>query len=437
MDFRNAIITALGLQDVELTDIKFFKKDLRVVVHCRQKRGPHSCCHRCGSTLGNLHDWYTKTMTAPPFGVFQRVKILLKCFRARCERCAKNVLAYCSFVHPKHRSMTCGFAETAGRLMEELTCRGVGRWFDKSAMQMLRLDQSRMKYMLQFLKIPDAGWSALSADEVHHRTIRLKRKNYFSKRWQAEFITNLVCPEEGKVLFNAVGRTKRSLEDCFKVLSPGQKMAVEWFACDVHEPFMVATKKHLPNAKICVDRFHLVQLLNKAFDVVRKAEFKKAESQFEKNMLLPTRRFVMVSREVKTPKEVKMLAKLRGLNESIHNAMLLVENFHATLECKTVPGFRKALVEWYQLVRESKLAPLRKFAKTIRNYRKEIENYIQSRLTTAVSEGLNNKIKALKRAGGGYKTVTYFRNKILQRCGYLNHRSIPTDHHLFEVPNPK
>ncbi len=56
------------------------------------------------------------------------------------------------------------------------------------------------------------------------------------------------------------------MEDCFSVLSEGQKLAVEWFACDIHEPFISAAKKHLPNAKICVDRFHLVQLLNNAFD---------------------------------------------------------------------------------------------------------------------------------------------------------------------------
>ena len=110
-----------------------------------------------------------------------------------------------------------------------------------------------------------------------------------------------------------------------------------------------------------------------------------------------------------------MLKRLRELNEPIHNAMLLVENFHAALESKTVPTFRKAMVDWYQLVREAKLYPLRRFAKTIRRYRDEIENYIKSRLTTAVSEGLNNKIKMLKRAGGGYKTPLYFRNKILQR----------------------
>jgi len=437
MDFENAIISALGLQDVEILDIKLFQSDLRAEIKCKQNRGPHSVCQECRGPLGNLKDWRTKKMTAPPFGVYQHVTVKYKYFRAACASCTGNTRARCTWTHPKHRSMTCGFAETAGRLMEELTCRGVARWFGKSPMQMLRLDQSRMKYMLQFLKIPEAGWSALSADEVHHRTVRLQRKNYFSKRWQAEFITNLVCPEEGKVLFNAVGRSQSALESCFAVLSPGQKMAVEWFACDVHEPFMAASRKHLPNAKICVDRFHLAQLANKAFDVVRKAEFKKAESLFERNMLLPARRFVLVSRETKTPKEMKMLAKLRKINEPIHNAMLLIESFHAALDCKTVSVFRTAMVEWNKLVREAKLPAMRRFAKTVRRYRTQIENYIQSRLTTAVSEGINNKIKALKRAGGGYKTAPYFRNKILQRCGYLNHRSIPTDHLLFEVTNPQ
>lgn len=437
MDFQKAIISALGLQDVEITDIKLFRTDLRAEIHCRQLRGKQSKCEKCGGALGNLKDWRTKKMSGPPFGVFQNVTIKFKYFRASCDVCSGDRRAHSTFTHPKHRSMTCGFAEVAGRLMEELTCRGVGRWFGKSPMQMLRLDQSRMKYMLQFLKIPDAGWSALSADEVHHRTVRLARKNFFSKRWQAEFITNLVCPEEGKVLFNAVGRSQSALESCLAVLSPGQKLAVEWFACDVHEPFMAAAKKHLPNAKICVDRFHLAQLLNKAFDAVRKAEFKKAEGMFEKSMLLPARRFVLVSRDKKTPREVKMLAKLRKLNEPIHNAMLLVESFHSALECRTIKAFREALIGWYKLVREAGLSPLRKFAKTIRRYRVQIENYIQSRLTTAVSEGINNKIKALKRAGGGYKSATYFRNKILQRCGYLNHRSITTDHLLFEVTNPQ
>ena len=106
--------------------------------------------------------------------------------------------------------------------------------------------------------------------------------------------------------------------------------------------------------------------------------------------------------------------------------MLVLDYFHFTMQSKTVKKFKAALKEWYDLVRQSKLKPFRDFAKTIRKYRTLIENYIKSGLTTGVAEGLNNKIKALKRAGYGYQDETSFRLKILQRCGFLNSNHIDT-----------
>jgi hypothetical protein len=103
--------------------------------------------------------------------------------------------------------------------------------------------------------------------------------------------------------------------------------------------------------------------------------------------------------------------------------MLLVEYFHKTLDKTSIKSFRQSLLTWYIVVRESKLEPFINLAKTIRRYRKNIEAYIKSRLTTAVAEGLNNKIKVLKRMGYGYSNPTSFCRKILQRCGYLNHLS--------------
>ncbi|MBK7892232.1 MAG: transposase [Bdellovibrionales bacterium] len=81
--------------------------------------------------------------------------------------------------------------------------------------------------------------------------------------------------------------------------------------------------------------------------------------------------------------------------------------------------------------------PFLKFAKTIRKYRRNIEAYITSRLTTAVAEGLNNKIKVLRRMGYGYTNPTSYCRKILQRCGYLNHLSINTDEFFYKVPAPR
>jgi transposase len=54
-----------------------------------------------------------------------------------------------------------------------------------------------------------------------------------------------------------------------------------------------------------------------------------------------------------------------------------------------------------------------------------LANYFRYRVTSAVSEGINNVIKALKRRAYGYRNMEYFRLKILQQCGYLNSRHIP------------
>ncbi len=441
MDFREIITSFLGIQDVVIEDIKRFKKELRLEIKIRQKRS-ECFCSKCGLQFGSVKEWSLKKLRAPPIGVFQNVVIKFIQMRGFCEDCNRTSVARVDWIHPKFESMTCGFSEVAGRLMEEITCEAVSRILHADSKMMWELDQHRMEVMLQFLKLPeDLDVSYLAADEVHFRTIEVKnRKGLFAKRWRPEFITNLVAPKAGKVLFNAMGRDSEALETSLSVLSSGRKLSVEHFAVDMHEAFISVIKTECPNAKICVDRFHLVQKVNEAFDKVRRSEFRKAKEkkdELSQDMLEPHRRFILVSRKKDLSKsEQKLLDKLRKANESIHTAMLLVEYFHKALDHTSLKTFRKTLLTWYKVVRESKLEPFLKLAKTIRRYRENIEAYIESRLTTAVAEGLNNKIKVLKRMGYGYSNPISFCRKILQRCGYLNHLSINTDEFFFRWPNP-
>jgi transposase len=441
MDFRKVITDLLGLQDVKLDDIKLFKKDLRVEVHVRQDRSECYCPH-CGLQFSGVKDWNLKKLRAPPLGIYQQVIIKFWHLRGYCEDCDRTSMSEVNWLHPKFESMTCGFAEVAGRLMEETTCEATGRILFADSKLMWSLDQYRMEVMFQFLKLPsDIDVSYLCADEVHFQTVINKnRKGLFAKKWTPKFVTNLVAPLSGKVLFNSLGRESESLKMALSVLSPGQKMAVEKFAVDMHEGFISVIQSECQNAKVCIDRFHLVQKVNEAFDKVRRSEFQKAkdrEDQFSKDMLEPHRRFILVSKEKDLSKsEIKLLEKLRRINAPIHTAMLLVEYFHRALDHKTLKAFRSTLTTWYQVVRESKLQPFLKLASTIRKYRRAIEAYIESRLTTAVAEGLNNKIKVLKRMGYGYSNATSFCRKILQRCGYLNHLSINTNQFFYSWPNP-
>jgi transposase len=441
MDFKNAIIQLLGIQDVIIEDFKHFKKQRRVEIKLRQLRS-ECFCFRCGLQFGTVKEWALRELKAPPLGICQDVTLKFMQMRGHCEDCNRSCVARVDWIHPKFESMTCGFVEVAGRLMEEITCEAVGRILGSDSKLMWSLDQHRMEVMLQFLKLPkDLDVSYLAADEVHFRTVAIKnRAGLFAKRWRPEFVTNLVAPLAGKVLFNAMGRDSEALETALSVLSDGQKLSVENFAVDMHEAFISVIKTECPNAKVCVDRFHLVQKVNEAFDKVRRSEFKKAKenkNEFDKNMLEPHRRFILVAREKDLSKsEQKLLDKLRRVNQSIHTAMLLVEYFHKALDKTSIKSFRQTLLTWYIVVRESKLEPFIKLAKTIRRYRRNIEAYIKSRLTTAVAEGLNNKIKVLKRMGYGYSNPTSFCRKILQRCGYLNHLSINTDEFFYKWPHP-
>jgi transposase len=438
MDFQNAIIEFLGIQHVTIEDCQFDKKKMRAKVTVRHKR--EECfCSGCGVQFDFVKDWKTKYIKAPPMGVFTDVEIIFHQLRGRCLDCLRTEVSEALWIHSDFTSMTCGCVEIAGRLMEEITCEGVARILHTDSMTMWRVDQWRMELMEKRFQLPkDLDVSFLAADEVHFTTVENKnRKGLFAKRYVPQFVTNLVSPKYGKVLANSEGRDEAALEDCLLKLSPEQLLSVRKFAVDMHEPFMAVIRTECPNADICVDRFHLAQKVNEAFDKVRKSEFKKAQTQndgFTEGMLEPHRRFILVAREKDLSRaERRMLDKLRDVNKEIHTAMLLVEYFHRALDKANVQSFRKALKAWYLVVRESKLKPFLSLAKTIRRYRRQIEAYINSGLTTAVAEGLNNKIKTLKRMAYGYSNPKSFLRKILQRCGFLNHRHINTNDLLYRV----
>lgn len=437
MDFSDLIIRALGLQDVVIEKIEQDCASLNLRVVVRQIR--EACeCHHCSSPILFVHEWKERKLKGPPLGAFLYVTIVLYQLRGICHICNDKVRsAKVPFIHPYIENTTLALCELAGRLMEEMPCGAVARFLKLNSKTMWDLDQYRMKSMKPLMKLPESiDLTKMSADEVHFRT--MPKVDSMTKP-EIKFVTNLVCYKEAKVLSNATGRDSKSLARCLKVLTPEQRAQIKVFAVDMHEAFISTVKKMCPNAQICVDRYHLAERVNDAFDDLRKAEFKKAKEandDFQLGMLSPHRRFVLVEKEKKLKKsDLKMLDRLKEVNKNILNGMILVEHFHRMLDKTEVIEFRKSLVLWYRLVREAALKPFRKLALLIKKYRKFIEAYIASKLTTAKSEALNNKIKVLRRSGYGYTNQTSYLNKILQRCGYLNSRYINTNNWFWGLPN--
>ena len=427
--FENLIVKSLGLQGVKLEYGITCDEDLKLVLYARQDR-EQSSCHCCGSQISHVHEWKTRKIRATPIGSYEEVWVYLKQLRGNCYMCDDKVRsASIDFIHPNFENMTYSLVEKAGRLCEEITCEATGRLLRLNPKTIWNLDQYRMKKMRPLLNYAERSLDLeqMSADEVHFRTIFGKKS---SDKNKIKFITNLVCTKMRKVLSNAMGRKGSSLLKCLKVLTAEQLDKIKFFAIDMHDAFIDTVSSTCKNAKICVDRFHLAEGLNKVFDRVRKEEFKKAkenEDKFLMDVLQPHKRYILVEREKNLSKrDFTKLERLLDVNQNIFMASVLVEHFHKVLDQKNVKEFRKALILWYRYARESKLQPFLEFAKTLRKYRGYIEGYVMSGLTTAVSEGLNNKIKVLKRMGYGYTNPESFMMKILQRCGLLNSKYINT-----------
>ena len=428
MDNKELLFEALEMQDVVIEKYQSERKTRKLELWIRQIR-EGACCYHCAGPLYGTHSWRQRCLKGPPIGAFRNVKIYFFQLQAACDFCQKVRLAYAPYIHPAFKNMTTAFAEVAGQMMEETTCEAVSRQLNCNSKQLWKLDQWRMKKMKeseQYEKLLDAAnVSLMSGDEVHMRTIKPKNKKYKKQEWTKKFITNLVCYNHSKVIANAAGRTAKSLKTCLLELTDEQRLAVQFLAVDMHDGFISSAKELCPNAKIAVDRFHLAQKLNEKFDEVRKdelAKVKKSKDKFQEEMLSGSKRFILVERDKdKLPQsDHDDLAKLKMLNENINTAMILVEYFHRLLDRKTVKTFRAGLDKWFGLVKVSGLKPLKAFAKLVKKYLEHIETYVSSHLTTAVSEGLNNKIKVLKRMGYGYTNQKSFMNKILQRCGFLN-----------------
>ncbi len=442
MDLSKLVLTSLGMQDadVKIESFELDQKKLTACVKIRQVR--ENCrCPKCFKPLYGVKQWRKRELWGVPLGALQRVKIIFYQLQAACGECLKLPLAYAQFIHPRFKTMTTGFAEYAGRWMEETTIAAVERMTSCSGMSLWRLDQWRTKTMKKLFEIPaDLPMSFASADEVHMRTIKPRDARFDKSKWKKKFITNLVSCDLAKVVANASGRSTKSLKNCLLQIPESIREKIKFIAVDMHDGFINAATDLCPNAKVTVDRFHVAEVLNRAFDELRKQEFEKAKATndvFQLQMLKPSKKYVLVARKKQlSRKDQSQFEQLIQVNKNISNALILIDYFHAILDKNEVKEFREGLKLWEELVVVSKITQFEKFLDTVKKYQGRIEAYISSKLTTAISEGLNNKIKVLKRVGYNYTNEESFKNKILQRCGFINSRNLNTNEWYWHVTTP-
>ena len=152
-------------------------------------------------------------------------------------------------------------------------------------------------------------------------------------------------------------------------------------------------------------------LVNKALDHIRKDQCKKLPK--ESRGFLKGQRFLLLKNYHDLPSDqAKRVNDLLEANIPLFQAHAMKEQFRLFWELDSVQEGSKFLFNWIQDARSTKLRPLMKLAQTLENHLYGLLSYFKYHISNGFAEGINNKIKTLKRQAYGFRDEEYFKLRL-------------------------
>jgi len=229
-----------------------------------------------------------------------------------------------------------------------------------------------------------------------------------------DYVTVVYDLGSGDLLWVHEGRTAAVLGQFLSALTEECAKAIKAVAMDMGLPFQCAVKTWLPNADIVFDRFHVMQMYNKALATVRRSQFRKADAEGKE--IIKGSRYLLLSNKcnLKDAQRPKLDALLVA-NEPLNEAYILKEQLQALWDNPVSFDLMNANLEaWCELADESGLAPIKRVAATLRRHADGISNYAKHPISNARVEAGNVAIGMIRKRARGIRDLRYFILKIFQ-----------------------
>ncbi|MCK8823572.1 ISL3 family transposase, partial [Fuchsiella alkaliacetigena] len=166
-----------------------------------------------------------------------------------------------------------------------------------------------------------------------------------------------------------------------------------------------------PNAKIVVDKFHMVMKVNDALDDIRK-KVKREANEENSTKFYKSRNLLRKQGEELTDEEHDKLIEIFKLSPSLEKAWELKEEFRDVLQMNKLSEAENALNDWYDRVVDSSLKAFLKAKETVENWEDKLLNFFETKISNGFAEGINNKIKLIKRIGYGVTNLESLRHRL-------------------------
>lgn len=238
--------------------------------------------------------------------------------------------------------------------------------------------------------------TAIGVDEIQRR----KGHRYVTLVYQ-------INEGQKRLLWIGKDRTEQTLRAFFDMFGEQRSAALEFVCSDMWQAYLKVIKEKAAGAINILDRFHIMQKMNKAIDQIRRAEIKAITKEHEHYEVLKGAKWSLLKRrENLTDKQTVKLQELLKCNLKAVRGYLLREDFQRFWHYQLPYWAGRFLDEWCTRTMRSQLEPMKNVAKSLRNHRPLILNWFKARgtMSSGAVEGLNLKAKLAIRKAFGFKS---------------------------------
>lgn len=227
------------------------------------------------------------------------------------------------------------------------------------------------------------------------------------------YATVVADADTHQVLWVGIGRSRKQIRPFFELMGDHCKH-ITAVAMDMNTAFDLEVQMHCPNASIVYDLFHVIAKYGReVIDRVRVDEANRLKDDKPARKWIKRARWVLLkNRSNMNEDQESYLNQLLAVNKNIMTVYLLKEQLKELWYNDSIEQAYSQWEIWWQQVQESKIEPLMNFAKKLKPYLKGIVSSAIHHLHTSKLEGINNKIKVIKRMAYGYRDTEYFFLKI-------------------------
>ena len=366
-----------------------------VILHIETKKNK-IYCPRCGKKHFVCSGTVTRYFKSLPIGS-QPVTLCKTVQRIQCKHCGCVVQEAIPFAKEK-----CQYTKRLARFVQDL-CRYMPI---KAVAAILGLSWNTVKDINKEALKRRYGKPKLDG-------LRIIGIDEFAVKKGHVYMTTVANLETGQVVYVGDGKGKEALDGFWKMLARS-KCRIEAVSTDLSAAYISAVKEHLPDSVLVFDHFHVVKLANDALDRVRIDTYKGLDSA-EKAKAIKGIRWVLLGNgeELKPDAASQRLWKALEVNADLATSYYLKEELRSVWNQAKKETAETILLNWIQKARGSGIKPMMKLANTIEQHLDGILAYYDYKISSGKIEGINNKIKTIKRQAYGFRDNEYFKLRIL------------------------